>query len=246
MWDALTLVFIVLVVTLAGFVQGLVGFGSGLVMVPILVIFIPPRVLVPVVLLHGLVLNWTLTLGSRRHLQIKRTLPILAGGIIGIPTGAALLLFLPQSYLKLMIGIVVVLFGCALLMGASVKVRKEGALSFPLGIASGILNGSISLSGPPIILFFANQKLVKESFRANLVFYFFALNIVTTLVFLFTGLITNEVLFLFLILLPVALIGTFIGSRISKKVDQRTFRRIALLLVIGAGVLSLITGVLDM
>ncbi|MEA3559813.1 MAG: sulfite exporter TauE/SafE family protein, partial [Candidatus Thermoplasmatota archaeon] len=141
MWDALTLVFIVLVVTLAGFVQGLVGFGSGLVMVPILVIFIPPRVLVPVVLLHGLVLNWTLTLGSRRHLQIKRTLPILAGGIIGIPTGAALLLFLPQSYLKLMIGIVVVLFGCALLMGASVKVRKEGALSFPLGIASGILNG---------------------------------------------------------------------------------------------------------
>lgn len=236
------LVLIVLIVVLAGFVQGLVGFGSGLVMVPILVAVIEPRLLIPVVLLQGLIMNWSLTLGTRKHIEIKRVMPILAGGMLGIPIGSAMLLFMPQSYLKIMIGIVVALFGGALLIGASLKIKREGPLSFPLGIASGVLNGSISLSGPPIILFFSNQKVAKENFRANLVFYFFALNVVTTLVFLFTGLITWDVLYLFFILLPAALIGTFIGTKISKRVDQKLFRRIALLLVIGAGVLSLISG----
>ncbi len=215
-------------------------------MVPILVVFIEPLLLVPVVLLHGLIMNWSLTLGTRRHLEFRRILPILAGGIIGIPFGSALLIFLPQSILKIMIGVVVVVFGGALLLGASLKVRREGPLSFPLGIVSGVLNGSVSLSGPPIILFFSNQKLAKENFRANLVFYFFALNVVTTLVFLLTGLITWDVLYLFSILLPAALIGTVMGSRISKKVDQKLFRRIALVLVIGAGILSLITGIFSL
>ncbi|MFW3146179.1 MAG: sulfite exporter TauE/SafE family protein [Thermoplasmatota archaeon] len=242
MWELWMVMTAFIIVAAAGFIQGLVGFGSGLIMIPTLVLIIEPSVLVPVSLLQGLIMNWALTLESRKSLQLKRVVPILLGGIIGIPFGTALLLLLAPEHLKIMIGTVVVLFGILLLLGLTMRMKREKTASFPIGIASGILNGSISLSGPPVILFFSNQGVLKDNFRSNLVAYFFFLNVITTAVFLFTGLITWKVIMLTAILLPAALIGVFIGSRASKLVPQKVFRRIALLIVIGAGMLSLVTG----
>jgi uncharacterized membrane protein YfcA len=237
------LIVIIIVVLLAGSIQGLVGFGSGLVMVPVLVLYFEPKVLVPMALLHGLVMNGALAMGARRSVEPKRVAPILITGIFGIPFGALLLIFLLPEYIKLLIGVVIVAFGLMLLSGRTFRVRNETRTSLLVGSISGLLNGSISMSGPPVILFFSNQKVRKGNFRANLVFYFFILNIVTLLVFYFMGIMTLEVMIIAGILLPAALIGIGAGSLVSKHVNEKLFRRIALLLVTAAGAVSLVSGI---
>ena len=243
--DIYPLVLILAVVLFAGFIQGLVGFGSGLIMVPILVLFLEPKVLVPLVLLHGLIMNGVLSVSSKRSIQPWKIAPILVAALLGIPAGALLLMFLPANLLKIFIGVVIVMFGIFFLSGRSIPVKNETRTSFVVGLISGLLNGSISMSGPPVILFFSNQKVRKGNFRANLVFYFFLLNIFTMLVFFFLGLITSNVLIGAGVLLPAALLGIAIGSLISKKVKEKVFRRIALVLVIFAGGISLGSGLLS-
>ncbi|MGA1792687.1 MAG: sulfite exporter TauE/SafE family protein [Thermoplasmatota archaeon] len=236
-------ILVVAIVLLAGFVQGLVGFGSGLVMVPVLVLLIEPKVLIPVVLVHGLIMNELLAIEARKHIQAGRVAPILLGGLIGLPFGTYLLIILSPDIIKIMIGAVIVLFGLILLSGRAFEIKRERIFKVPIGIISGLLNGSVSMSGPPVILFFANQKVRKRNFRANTVTYFFFLNVATLFIFTLVGLITSDVLVLAGATLPVALLGIFLGTKASKVVKEKVFRKIALILVSLAGLVSLIGGI---
>ncbi|MBN1389038.1 MAG: sulfite exporter TauE/SafE family protein [Candidatus Thermoplasmatota archaeon] len=235
---------IILVATLACFVQGLVGFGSGLIMVPILVLMIDPRVVVPATLMNGLVMNGVLAIEARRSIQSRRIAPILLGAVIGLPLGTFLLLILPGDILKVAIGSVIVIFGSILLSGISIRMKKEKVIGVPVGFISGVLNGSISMSGPPVILFFSDLGVKKANFRANLVTYFFLLNILTLIAFAVAGLIHEEVLVLFAVTLPASLVGIYVGTRVSKVVKEALFRKLALVLVIAAGLLSLAMGMI--
>ena len=118
-------ILVLLIVLLAGFIQGLVGFGSGLVMVPVLVLFIEPKVLIPAVLIHGLVMNGALAFEARRNIQRMRIAPILLGGLIGLPFGAYLLVFLSADILKILIGSVIIIFGILLLSGRNFHCRPR-------------------------------------------------------------------------------------------------------------------------
>ncbi|MGA1819884.1 MAG: sulfite exporter TauE/SafE family protein [Thermoplasmatota archaeon] len=236
-------ILVVAIVLMAGFVQGLVGFGSGLVMVPVLVLLIEPKVLIPAVLVHGLIMNEILAIEARRHIQAGRVAPILLGGIVGLPLGTYLLVILSPDVIKVMIGTVIVVFGLILLSGRSFRIKREKLYTVPIGLVSGLLNGSVSMSGPPVILFFANQNIPKKNFRANTVTYFFFLNVATLFIFTIVGLITRDVLVLAGVSLPFALLGIYIGTKASKVVNEKVFRRIALILVSLAGLVSLIGGI---
>ena len=85
-----------IVVLIAGFIQGLVGFGSGLVSVPLLSIFLGPKTVVPLTLVHGLLMNMYLSVRNRRYIQWKRVLPLFISGVMGIPIGVVLHIFLPS------------------------------------------------------------------------------------------------------------------------------------------------------
>jgi len=101
------------------------------------------------------------------------------GGLIGIPIGTFILLVIDPQFIKFVIGILIIIFGCALLFEIGKKVKNEKWALGPVGLLSGILNGSVSMSGPPVILFFQNQKLDKNEFRANLIGYSLFLSIIT-------------------------------------------------------------------
>lgn len=228
----------------AGFLQGLVGFGSGLLSVPLLSFMFVPKFVVPLTLVHGLIMNMYLSARNRRFIQWKRVLPLLLTGLIGIPVGTMVLLFIPSSGLKIIMGAVISMFAILLLRGLSRKFKRERLGLVPVGLVSGILNGSISMSGPPVILFLSNQGVRKDRFRANLVTYFFLLNILTLIIFLAAGILTEEVLITAVILLPPLPLGILAGEYLSKRVSEKLFRTIALLLVLGTGISALMTGIL--
>ena len=235
-----------IVLLLSGFVQGLVGFGSALVAVPLLSLFMNPKVVVPLTLVHGLLMNMYLSVRNRGNIQRKRVLPLFLSGALGIPFGAAILIILPSNALKVLMGIVISIFSLLLLFGISYRMKREGKALIPVGLASGILNGSVSMSGPPVILFLSNQNVKKAHFRANLVTYFFLLNIVTMIIFHATGILSEDILILSLILVPPLPVGILVGENLSHRVSEEWFRKIALILVMIAGLTALLTGLISM
>ncbi len=231
-----------LIIFVASFTQGLTAFGFSLIAVPLLVLFISPRVVVPIMIIFSLLLNIYLLISCKKHLKLKRIIPLMIFGILGIPFGAWVLRALSAQTLKIIIGITISFFALLFLLGFRREVVNEKRASVPVGFISGVLNGSISMSGPPVILFFANQGTRKDEFRANLVAYFLVLNIFSIPVFILNGLITGEVLNHSAYLLPALVTGMVLGNALAAKLPEKIFRKIALVIVFLSGLLSLLAG----
>jgi len=67
-------------------------------------------------------------------------------------------------------------------------------------------------------------------------------NVVTFLVFSVSGILTPEILLLSTLLLPPLAVGILAGERVSSMVGEGAFRKVALLLVLAAGLISLASG----
>lgn len=71
----------------AGFVQGLSGFAFGLPAMAFWAWSVPRQLAGPLVVFGSLV-GQTMSIGTVRHgFDLRRTLPFLAGGVIGVPAG---------------------------------------------------------------------------------------------------------------------------------------------------------------
>lgn len=237
-----TLIFGSLTILAAGLTSGLTGFGYGLVSVPLLILILPPQTVVPIIVILSTIINITVAWEARKHISLRRIWTLLIGGMIGTPVGAYFLKSLDANVLKVWIGGVIVVFGVLFLKGFKKQVAHEKLALLPIGLVSGLLNGSTSMSGPPVILFFSNQSLDKQTFRASLVTYFTALNFFTIPVFLANGLFTLTTVKYSLIFLVPMFIGVTIGIKLSHRLPENLFRRIALIIVTLAGAFSIVSG----
>ncbi|HDN81196.1 MAG TPA: sulfite exporter TauE/SafE family protein, partial [Methanomicrobia archaeon] len=126
--------------------------------------------------------------------------------------------------------------------GLRKKIKNEKLAFAPIGFVGGLLGGSTSMSGPPVIIFFTNQGLKKQVFRANLVAYFMAMSLVAISSFIVGGLITTEVIRYTILFLPAMIFGVAIGIKLVHRVEEKLFQNIVLIVVIIAGALSVISG----
>lgn len=241
MGSAAFLVICIIVVIAAGFIQGLTSFGFALIAMPFLARIIPLQQAVPIVVILSLCTNLMVIIDARRHIDLKKIWILIVSSLLAAPLGTYLLLFLDEHILKSFTGIFIILIALLLLLGKSFPVKNEKLAFVPVGIISGLLNGSISMSGPPVALFLSNQKVDKNTFRANITAYGIILNIITICTYAYSGMLTKQVFSYSLWLIPSMLIGVFIGIKAIKKLNDNLFRRLALWVIILSGIWTLIS-----
>lgn len=224
------------------FLQGLTGFGYSLFSLPLLALLMPVGSAVPMLCLTSIFLNLSVFLKARKSVDLKRILPLLVSGVIALPAGIWLLKTADESALKIIIGVIVTLSSVIYLSGFRVKVKREKLAMIPVGFLSGLLNGATTFSGPPVILFFANQKVAKHQFRASLAAYFLLLNIAAVPAFIAGGLLTGEAALNTLYLFPAVVLGVLLGIRMAGVVSEDRFRFIALIALGVLGIFSVVSG----
>lgn len=228
-----------LVIMLSGFIQGTTSFGFSLIALPLLGIMLSLKLVVPLLVIFSLFMNSIILFKLRDYIDLKRISVLIFASIIATPIGAYLLISIDENILKLIVGIIVVLSAIIFKLGFNIKVKNEKLAFIPVGFMSGLLNGSVSLSGPPVILFLTNQKTEKQVFRATLTSFFWILNIATIFVFFYNGLINVTVLNLSVKLMPGLLIGLFFGMKLGDCIQQKTFRDATIFLLFCMGSLSI-------
>jgi uncharacterized membrane protein YfcA len=227
---------------LAGLTQGLTGFGFGLVAVPLLSFFISPRVVAPMIVLYTSVTNLMVVSNSWRYLNISRIYILTLAALLGIPFGTWIINSMEPDLLRLFIGIVVSLSAILMAVGIKFKINREKIASIFVGFVSGILSGSIAVGGPPVILFFTNQEVPREEFRANIAAYFAPISWAANLSFYVGGLLTMQTILYSLWFVPALIAGVFIGNRFNELISEIIYRRAALIIVFSAGMLSIMNG----
>lgn len=222
-------------VFLGSLLQGCTGFGFSLLAVPLLLFFFEGTLVIPLLVLLSLAMNGAVWIDCGSHLSRRTLGGLLLGGVAGLLPGLWILNLFPASALRLTAGLFVTASALALLLGFRRPLPPRLWALLAVGFASGLLNGSLSMSGPPVILFLANQGADKNVFRSTLAGYFLSLNVVTTVLFLAKGMITRPTMGLYFACLPALAAGTLLGIVLARRVPERLFRLLALVVLISMG-----------
>jgi len=228
-------------VFLGGILQGCLGFGFAFISLPVFVVFFAPSLATPMIVVLSLILNVIVFFSCFKHANKKYIGCMLIGGIFGTPLGTHLLNHVDPFLYSLAVGILIMTAAGLLLSDKRYPVRETMINSFPAGFISGILNASIGLSGPPVVLFMSSQPCNKNVTRATLIGYFLLINMITLVWFFHKRLITYEVSVYMRVFVPALIIGTLSGMFVARFIDEQRFRRGILLCVLLIGLVVIIT-----
>ena len=108
-----------------------------------------------------------------------------------------------------------------------------------MGFLSGVLGGSISTGGPPVIIYTAMQPWGKLSIKSTLVGFFLVTSMAIGAVQAAGGLMTGEVLLLFAAGLPALVTGVLAGSYLFDRIESGAYRKVLNVLLILLGLFML-------
>lgn len=235
-----TKLILVAIFLVAGFIQGLTGFGFGMVAMslsPLLINIKQANVLVTILsLLISIFVTWSV----RHAVDFRRILPIFFGAIIGVPIGIYLLKVLQPKIIKIILGIILITFSTYSIFRKEESIRHiRRRWAFPVGILSGILNGVINMGGPPVIIYTYYQEWDKDSIKATLIVYFAICSSYKVTLLILSKFVTLEIIKMGGILLPVVYFSAFVGTVWFEKVNKEQMQKITFSILICLGLLLL-------
>ena len=227
-------------------VQSATGFGFALILGPAMFAVLGPKEAVSALLVLGFALNLLVLVDGRRaRVQWRSLAPALGAAVPGLVAGALILTWLPKPALQAAVGAAVIVAALVQLRGRPAEVPHRSSLgsACAVGLTSGALTTSTSVSGPPLVLWLEAQGLAPAEMRTSLSVCFLALNLAGAAALLAaggTGSLAGADVVLPLLGLVVA--GHLVGARVFRKLDPSRFRLVVLGLVVAAGAASVAAG----
>ena len=224
----------------AGLVQGLSGFGSALVAMPLLLLFMPARTAVPFCILMGLVITLQLGIGLRKHLDFKKIVPLLAGCLPGIACGILLLKHADNVFIKKALGIILIGYSLFQLFIRPRPLKLRPSWGLAAGFFTGLIGAAFSAGGPPTIIYASLNQWDKDAIKATLTGFFFLTGIIIAAAHAAAGITSILVLKLFIGSIPFVILGTFLGTGAYRKLSHRGYLKLIyiLLMIMGAMLLA--------
>jgi hypothetical protein len=228
------------IVTLAGLMRGITGFGGAMLMAPPLSFLIGP---IPTVV-TALILETAAALVMfpdawpkiNKRILLYLTIP----ACFSVPIGGYLLLTLDPLVARKVIAGVVVVFSLSLLVGLRYSGAQRPLTSLVLGGIVGVLLGATSVGAPPVILYLLSGPDPQAVTRANLTVFVTAISVIGLVMLVVGGAITSQLaVTAFLLCIPYTA-ATWFGGTLFGKLGDTNVRRIALGFMFTMGVIGLI------
>lgn len=226
---------LIVVIFVAIFVQSLVGFGSGLIAMPLLASALTLKIASPTFALVALVMELVMLARYRAEFAFGAVWRLMVTIVLGIPVGIASARWLDERIMLFCLGVVVCGYGLYGLFAPRLPHLKGRGWPFGMGFASGVLSGAYNTGGPPLIIYATSQRWLPQAFKANMQSMFLVGSVALVTGHLLGGSITGTVLRYAALALPVALVALLTGFRLERYIRPAAFRRAVLVLLVGLG-----------
>jgi len=223
-----------------GAFRGFAGFGSGLLMAPLLALVLSPSLAVPVMLLLSFAASFRLLPDVRHRVEPRRVAWLAVPAIVTIPVGVWVLTVLDGRLVQRLISLCVLILVIFLATGWRHRGRVGALVTVPTGLLSGLLTGVGGVGGPPVVLLLMSDEAPAETTRANLIAFFAIAQVAAIVTLVVDGLVTRDVLLVFGVTVPCFLVPLHFGARFFDRTDDETFRRVALVFLGGVALAGLL------
>jgi uncharacterized membrane protein YfcA len=221
----MTLVLVALICFAATLVRSTFGFGESLVAVPLLAMVIPIDVAVPVCELISIQVALIAVVQDWASIHFASAKWLVAFSIPGIPIGMALLVYVDSYWIRIILGILIILYSAYAALNRAVAHLEDDHKGwlFVCGFLSGVLGGAYGINGPPLIVYGKLRRWSPQHFRATLQAYFLPASIAILGGFALKGLVTTTVMTDFALCLPATVPAVFLGRYLNSKLGGPAF-----------------------
>ena len=208
----------------AGTVSGIVGTGSSIILVPILVIAFGPQQAVPIMAIAAIMANVSRIAAWPREVDWRAAAAYAATSAPAAALGAGTLLVLPARLVDGLLGaFFIAMIGMRRWLAAhQLKARLPHLALF--GAPIGFLTGIVASTGPLSVPLFLAYGLVKGAFLSTEAAATLAVYLSKTLVFRTLGALPWLVILEGLIVGTSLAVGTFIAKPFVRRLDPQHFR----------------------
>lgn len=232
-----------LLATFAGaVVAGLSGFAFGLVAASLWLYVLTPLQSASLIVGFGLLVQGYSVWKLRSALDWRRLWPFMIGAVVGVPVGVSLLTWADPKSVRLAVGIILIAYSLYAFFRPQLKLAAAvpPAADVAVGFANGALGGLTGLAGIVITIWCNLRGLPKDVQRTTFQPVAVVVFAMAALWLGAKGSLTLETAKLFLLGLPFLFAGTWLGLKLFGRIDETTFRRIVLALLLASGVALLL------
>jgi uncharacterized membrane protein YfcA len=237
--DATTIIYAGGVLFIAYLIRGMVGFGSGLIAVPLLALRLPMPVVVPLVVSLDYLGSASQGLKNRQHIAWRDQLPLIPFMLLGVGVGLFLLKVAKTAILSKALGGFIIVYAIYQLLPA-VPLQASRIAAIAWGFLGGAVGALFGTGGPFYVIYFNLRRLEKSVFRATFALNYLVDGAVRLIAYAIMGLWQWETLLALLSALPVVAIGLYVGGRVHTGFSQPTFVRLVSLLLLASGLALLL------
>lgn len=233
----------------AGFISALlqtaIGFGSAIMMMSILPLFLPQPQAQIICLSTCIVLAASLVARTYKFIRLKVMIPM------AIPALACALVFsrlsigMDTHIAKVLLGFVFIALSLYFsFMASRICFKPSVALAICTGTLSGVMNGLFSMGGPPAVLYMSPSIEDRKAYLATSQSYFLILNVSSLLMRLFSAGLQETRLGMMAACAIGALCGTFAGCRLVSRLNASLLKRLVYIFIGVNGVIIVLTELL--
>jgi uncharacterized protein len=235
-----------IVVFIASLTMSIAGFGFGLVATPLLFLFLDSKIVVLFGAGLGSIIGLLILIQARHYIKPGISIILGLSSLVGLPIGIYLISHISAPILKIVIGVLVIIFTLFLGLGFTIKTKKELQGCAVSGFIGGALMSGTGLGGPPVILFLLNQEHEKNVFRACIASFFLVSGIASFAALGISGAVSGTYLLTTATYIPLVIIAYFAGIAILPHVDQSLFRKIVLAIIFLSGATGIVTAAISL
>ncbi|NOU82997.1 TSUP family transporter [Paenibacillus sp. LMG 31459] len=233
--------FVLLVGLVAGAISGVIGTGSSIMLLPVLVLTFGPKQAVPIMAVAAVMANISRVIAWWREINWKAFVAYSITGVPAAALGARTLLILPVHMVDIGLGI---FFLAMIPLRHWLDAKKIHIRLWQLSVAGGLigyLTGIVLSTGPLSVPAFSSYGLIKGAFLSTEAISSLALYISKVVTFQELGALPREVILQGVIVGLSLMLGTFVAKRVVQRMSIASFRYVLDVLLLCSGLSMLWT-----
>jgi len=227
-------------VLLAGIVRGFAGFGSAMIMVPVLAVLYGPVPAVAMAMLLEMAVSMPLVPKAVKLVDWGRISVLTIAACLAIPLGIWALRSVDAAIARYVFSGIII--GAVILLATGWRYQgRPGILPTLLtGVLSGVMNGFAGMAGPPVVFFYLAGNSGAAASRASFIIFFAVVDLVSLIGFAILGVYDAPMLLLTALIAVPFVLGGLIGARMFGRSGERFYRLVALAILAAIAVGTLL------
>ena len=219
--------------------MGTVSFGLGLVVAPILLLFVAPQSTVVMVNSLIAILLLIVLVNTRKQFDLRLIAGTAVGGLLAVPIGVLALDIASPAILRIAIGIVILCLAPLAIANVEIPLAQRRMTGPVIGFLTSLSVTTLTIGGPLLAIYILAQRWPTQVMRASLAFYFLVVNILAFGLYIQAGMVDRNILANIGMLVPSVLLGFGLATLLVRRMDARVFRYVAGAVIIVGGTVLL-------